>query len=462
MAAVLRRLLKVPPTRPLLELEADWSVISPGGLGLVFKELLADFMGAPPPPDVLEAREFYKRAWKTANVADIYFQHRHLAGIIPQGFLVRGIVYDMPSLIQKEHKIPAITASSDDSPTSTKAAEPAEKYDVKRRDWSSLLIDFDTDAQVKKGDDTTVSADQVIESLGLKAVAPGLQNRVGTASTGLKNVKPKSKMEEKQALEEVMGRGDSIRAKYATKIFQKKMLAEARREQAKLGIFPTAAPKASSRGWQVMPGAPALVRYLEERGLKQALLARGPEEDLTCLLDQLGNYKFQHITHVSNGSDELAPGEPLSNERLKRICTNWALPPKQVMVVIGGGAQGEAALAATEDSGFFVCRVNNSSHENEVQIQDKSSTETAETTAKTEASKKGIVSWFNQLKEGTLHVEENHDSRLGHLFPKGHVHFSVTDMVELKWVIEDLNGVSYRKSTLISGFQDLGLGAKQL
>jgi hypothetical protein len=68
----------------------------------VFKELLADFMGAPPPPDVLEAREFYKRAWKTANISDIYFQHRQLVGIIPQGFLVRGIVYDMPSLIQKE------------------------------------------------------------------------------------------------------------------------------------------------------------------------------------------------------------------------------------------------------------------------------------------------------------------------------------------------------------------------
>lgn len=57
--------------------------------------------------------------------------------------------------------------------------------------------------------------------------------------------------------------GDSIRAKYAGKIFQKKMLAEARREQAKLGIIPTAGPKSSSKGWQAMPGAPALVRYLE-------------------------------------------------------------------------------------------------------------------------------------------------------------------------------------------------------
>ena len=98
----------------------------------------------------------------------------------------------------------------------------------------------------------------------------------------------------------------------------------------------------------------------------------------------------------------------------------------------------------------------------ELQNQDRTFTETAETIANTATSKKGIVSWFTQLKEGTLHVEESHDSRMRHLFPKGHVHFSVTDMVELKWVIEDLNGVSYRKSTLISGFQDLGLGAKQL
>jgi hypothetical protein len=94
--------------------------------------------------------------------------------------------------------------------------------------------------------------------------------------------------------------------------------------------------------------------------------------------------------------------------------------------------------------------------------QDRNIAETAESVAKTAAFKKGIVSWFTQLKEGTLHVEENQDSRMRHLFLKGHVHFSVTDMVELKWVIEDLNGVSYRKSTLISGFQDLGLGAKQL
>lgn len=103
----------------------------------------------------------------------------------------------------------------------------------------------------------------------------------------------------------------------------------------------------------------------------------------------------------------------------------------------------------------------NEQHEDQ-KNQERNFPDTSGANAKTTASKKGLVSWFTHLKEGTLHVEEDHDVRMRHLFPKGHVHFSVTDMVELKWVIEDLNGVSYRKSTLISGFQDLGLGAKQL
>lgn len=108
--------------------------------------------------------------------------------------------------------------------------------------------------------------------------------------------------------------GDSIRAKYADKIYQKKMLAEARREQEKLGIIPTAnpsSPGASARGWQAMPGAPALVCYIEERGLPQALLAWGKKEDLNLLLDQLGNFHFGQIRHVRQGTDASSQGEPI-------------------------------------------------------------------------------------------------------------------------------------------------------
>lgn len=50
---------------------------------------------------------------------------------------------------------------------------------------------------------------------------------------------------------------------------------------------------------------------IQERGVNQALLARGQEEDLTCLLDQLGNYQFQHITHVKLENDKSLLGEPL-------------------------------------------------------------------------------------------------------------------------------------------------------
>jgi hypothetical protein len=46
MAAVLRRLLKVPPTRPLLELEADWSAISPAGFGIGVQGVAGRFHGS--------------------------------------------------------------------------------------------------------------------------------------------------------------------------------------------------------------------------------------------------------------------------------------------------------------------------------------------------------------------------------------------------------------------------------
>ncbi len=74
-------------------------------------------------------------------------------------------------------------------------------------------------------------------------------------------------------------------------------------------------------------------------------------------------------------------------------------------------------------------------------------------------SQKGLVSWFSRLAEGTLHVDEH--SKAGVHISQGDVHFSISDMVELKWVIEDLNGISYRKSTLVTGFQEANQGVKQ-
>lgn len=101
-------------------------------------------------------------------------------------------------------------ASGNLVPTTSKNGsndDRVEKLDVTRRDWASLLdLDTNAEANEKVRAEEAVSADQVMESLGLKAI-PGLQNRVGSI-TGQKE-KPKSRMEEKQALEEVMGRGES-------------------------------------------------------------------------------------------------------------------------------------------------------------------------------------------------------------------------------------------------------------
>ncbi len=79
--------------------QVDWSAISPSGLGLVFKELLADLIGAPPLPEVLRERELYKRSWNRTDISSIYLQ-RHLVGPVETGFLVRGVIFDMPSLMQ--------------------------------------------------------------------------------------------------------------------------------------------------------------------------------------------------------------------------------------------------------------------------------------------------------------------------------------------------------------------------
>ncbi|CAK9227269.1 unnamed protein product [Sphagnum troendelagicum] len=446
--------------------QVDWSAISPSGLGLVFKELLADLIGAPPLPEVLRERELYKRSWNRTDISSIYLQ-RHLVGPIETGFLVRGVIFDMPSLIQwwpqerRQSSTPTVSSASSSSSTSGKV-DLVERMDVKRRDWASLL-DINTTVEAKddaKAVQHAVSANEIIESLGLKTVVPGLQDRIGAIP--VRKQKLKSRMEERQALEEIMGRGDSIRAKYADKIYQKKMLAEARREQEKLGIVPTAnpsSPGASARGWQAMPGAPALVRYIEERGLPQALLAWGKKEDLNLLLDQLGNFHFGQIRHVRQGTDASSQGEPISNEVLKRICIDWGLSSKQVMVVIGGGQQSEATLRAVGDSGFFVCRVNNRSIEEEKAGNKDSFIRGVDLENKGSQYQKGLVSWFSRLAEGTLHVDEH--SKAGVHISQGDVHFSISDMVELKWVIEDLNGISYRKSTLVTGFQEANQGVKQ-
>lgn len=59
---------------------------------------------------------------------------------------------------------------------------------------------------------------------------------------------------------------------------------------------------------------------MQERGLNQSLLARGQQEDLTCLLDQLGNFQFKQITQVRQDSEDPSQGEPLRSQLDDSLC----------------------------------------------------------------------------------------------------------------------------------------------
>lgn len=69
--------------------------------------------------------------------------------------------------------------------------------------------------------------------------------------------------------------------------------------------------------------------------------------------------------------------------------------------------------------------------------------------------REGLVSWLNKLSEGTLHK----DDYVEVTGEGSNIHFKVADMTELKWVIEDLNGTSYRRNTFVLASEPLAVKA---
>lgn len=102
MVSVLCCFLKVLLREFFFELEVDWFVVFFVGLGLLFKELLVDFMGVLLLFEVLEVWEFYKWVWKIVNIVDIYFWNCYIFSVINLGFFVWGIIYDMLFFIYRD------------------------------------------------------------------------------------------------------------------------------------------------------------------------------------------------------------------------------------------------------------------------------------------------------------------------------------------------------------------------
>jgi hypothetical protein len=125
-------------------------------------------------------------------------------------------------------------------------------------------------------------------------------------------------------------------------------------------------------------------------------------------------------------------------------------------------------MAKAGSLGFFVCKVKGTQFDHEDQplfdspqqlslptyadtSQVSLDTQRAVSSVKAELrQKRGLRNWYQRLASGTL----DEDNRVQVVASDG-VHFSVADMIELKWIIEDLNGVSYRRSTMIRGFEEM-------
>lgn len=135
--------------------------------------------------------------------------------------------------------------------------------------------------------------------------------------------------------------------------------------------------------------------------------------------------------------------------------------------VLGEDHNSQALITKAGDLGFFVCKVKGARFDGEAQgllapqttrsseYGDNSivslDTQLAVSSVKAELKlNRGLRTWFQRLSAGTLDVEDQVQ-----VVASNGIHFTVADMIELKWVIEDLNGVSYRRSTMIQGFEEM-------
>ncbi|XP_057834410.1 uncharacterized protein LOC131044940 isoform X1 [Cryptomeria japonica] len=351
-------------------------------------------------------------------------------------FPIKAVIFDMPCFIQRT---PSDAVSPSDS------ASPSDG----ERDSSNLIPASTSNGTSTSLCSAAVTASEVTRRLGVYN-PPELQDRILTEG--------KARLVKKQMLEEVMGTGDSVRAKYMEQIRAKKMMAQARRERERFSIDRdtnayTVQSTTSQKAWRVTPNSAALLLYLEERGIAQALIARGDQSRLNELLEELRNYKFQYLRNLEIDETEKSTSEATNSanhysEILKSFCAIWGLPPWQVLLVIGDDEQDESLCKVIAGSQLFVCKVRNLSYPKYVNSTQKELSDVVH--SKKSNYNRGLFKWFRRLSEGTLHGDGARESG-GH--NSKDVHFEVTDMTGLKRIIEDMNGVSYRMSTFIQDFQ---------
>eukprot|EP00252_Welwitschia_mirabilis_P028083 TRINITY_DN9972_c0_g1_i1.p1 TRINITY_DN9972_c0_g1~~TRINITY_DN9972_c0_g1_i1.p1 ORF type:complete len:211 (-),score=23.99 TRINITY_DN9972_c0_g1_i1:87-719(-) len=206
----------------------------------------------------------------------------------------------------------------------------------------------------------------------------------------------------------------------------------------------------------VNPCRSADVLELQERGIYQALITQGDQSQLCDLQAELQNYKFGQIRNLEisesldNSSEQVSKATKLYTDIISSLCAIWSLPPWQVLLVIGDSAQDKGLYKAIEGSQHFICKVGKlpTSQGKDVENNHSHCCGKVERTS----SVQGLLDWFKRLSDGKLH-EHGAEDHFRNVSRDRAIHFNVRDMTELKWIIEDLNGISYRSTTFIQGFR---------
>ncbi|CAI7817533.1 unnamed protein product, partial [Closterium sp. NIES-53] len=190
-----------------------------------------------------------------------------------------------------------------------------------------------------------------------------------------------------------------------------------------------------------------------------------------------------------SGIDSLEAARKRVDEFVE-TCKKWNLKPSQILVVLGSGPTSSFLAQALQDSPFFICQMTaNSFTANAVppplvqahsilgspsqgdsvdardaEKQRKTATVghsagngSMESPSVSSQGTGGWAAWWKQLSEGTLHrdgmrdgdVRVDGDRKQVADWLQASARFKAADMVELKGVVEELNGVSFRSSTFV-------------
>ncbi|CAI5933900.1 unnamed protein product [Closterium sp. NIES-64] len=243
------------------------------------------------------------------------------------------------------------------------------------------------------------------------------------------------------------------------------------------GALPGIGGVERGRGWVVAPGSARLLRHFQSRTLKQALVTTHPRLDVLLLNDQLGNFSFDSHINVTAGAAPAAPSAsaassytPTSSTPPSESCS----PSDASQTASATSAPGPSLTAA---SSYGVSAEPGGTLPNEalrsppaavpgidsLEAARKRVDDFVETCKKWNLKPSQVLvgtagwsAWWKQLSEGTLHKNGMRDGDVQMVGERKQVadwlqasaRFKAADMVELKGVVEELNGVSFRSSTI--------------